>query len=81
MLFYLTGIFYNIEKRVPEKYVPILLRGNPMAMILSNIRKCVIYGEAPNYSWLLIWFVIGLVVAVLGVRKIYKNENSYVKVI
>ena len=28
-----------------------------------------------------IWFVIGVIVAILGVRKIYKNENSYVKVI
>ena len=81
MVFYLTGIFYNIEKRLPAKYTGILMKGNPMALVLSGIRKCVLYGQAPDVKWLFIWFIIGIIVAALGIRKIYKNENSYVKVI
>ncbi len=57
------------------------MKGNPMALVLSGIRKCVLYGQAPDVKWLFIWFIIGIIVAALGIRKIYKNENSYVKVI
>jgi len=52
-----------------------------MALVLSSLRKCILYGQAPDVKWLIIWFIIGIIVAALGVRKIYKNENSYVKVI
>ena len=57
------------------------MTGNPMALVLSSLRKCILYGQAPDVKWLIIWFIIGIIVAALGVRKIYKNENSYVKVI
>ena len=81
MVFYLSGIFYNIETRLPAKYTAILLKGNPMALILNSFRKCILYGQMPNLKWLLFWFVLAVIIAIFGVRKIYKNENSYVKVI
>ncbi len=81
MVFYLTGIFFNIEKRLPKQYVGALMKGNPMALIISSMRKCILYGQRPDFKWLFIWFVISIVIAAVGVRKIYKNENSYVKVI
>lgn len=81
MVFYMTGIFYNVETRLPDPYGGIVMKCNPMALVLSSMRKCILYGETPNLKWLFIWFVIGLLLAATGVRKIYKNENSYVKVI
>ncbi|MCI6859001.1 MAG: ABC transporter permease [Eubacterium sp.] len=81
MLFYMTGIFYNIESRLPPKYTGLLIKGNPMALILSGLRKCILYGQAPDFKWIVIWMIIGVIVSALGIRKIYKNENSYVKVI
>lgn len=84
MVFYLTGIFYNIETRLtrlPGQYVTVLLKGNPMALIIGSLRKCLIYGQTPDLKWLAVWLVIGLLVSAAGIRKIYKNENSYVKVI
>ena len=81
MVFYLTGIFYNIERRLPPNLTGILMKCNPMALILSSYRKCLIYGQTPDFKWLLIWFILGLIIAALGIRKVYKNENSYVKVI
>ena len=45
------------------------------------MRECLIYGQVPHRKLLLLWFVIGLIISILGVRKIYKSENSYVKVI
>ncbi len=80
MLFYITGIFYNLESRIP-KYGVLLNRYNPVAFLMTSMRNCLIYSETPNCLFLLIWFVMSVVLAVLGVRKIYKEENSYVKAI
>lgn len=79
-MFYLTGIFYNVEKRVPE-YGSLLNQFNPVAFLISSMRKCLIYEQAPDTKMLLFWLVVSLAVAILGVRKIYKEENNYVKAI
>lgn len=80
LLLYLTGIFYNIEKRIPV-YGPMLNRYNPVAFFLSSMRHCLIYGKAPDLKMLLIWMAISFALCVLAVRKVYKEENSYVKAI
>lgn len=80
LLFYVTGIFYNLEKRIPEVGA-LLNRYNPVAFLMSSMRHCLIYSETPDCIFLLIWFVLSVLLAVLGVRKIYKEENSYVKAI
>lgn len=80
-VFYMTGIFYAIENRIPSPYSDILLKGNPIAFSISSFRKCLLYGERPSLKVLLIWMVVGLIISIIGVKTIYKNENSYVKVI
>lgn len=78
MLFYMTGIFYNVETRAKE-LGPILVRLNPMALLLKSARDALLYNTVPHYRYLLLWFVIFLAISVLGIYVIYKNENSYVK--
>ena len=80
-VFYLTGVFYNIEASFPEHYAKMLLTFNPMALLINSLRKTVMYCESPNWKMLGVWTVISLLLAVFGVRNIYKNENTYVKVI
>ncbi len=80
MLFYLTGIFYNLEKRIPE-FGWALNRFNPIAYLITSMRQCLIYGEAPDGMVLLIWLGISILICILGVWKVYKEENSYVKAI
>ena len=80
MLFYLTGIFYNIEKRIPE-FGWALNRFNPVAYLITSMRKCMIYGEAPEWDILAGWFLVSVLIGIWGVRKVYKEENSYVKAI
>lgn len=80
MLFYMTGIFYNLETRIPE-YGALLNQYNPVAFLISSMRKCVIYKTNPSLHFLLGWFVVSLLLAMAGVRKVYKEENSYVKAI
>ena len=79
-IFYLTGIFYNVASRIPQ-YGELLNNVNPVAFLLTSMRKCLMYETTPNVALLGIWFVISLLLSVFGVRKIYRNENSYVKVI
>ena len=80
MMLYITGIFYDLEKRIPE-YGALLNRYNPVAFLLSNMRSCLIYGRTPHLKGLLIWFAVSLLLSIAGIRKIYKEENSYVKAI
>ncbi len=81
LVFYMSGIFYDINKRVPAPYNKLLLYGNPMGFLINCMRRCVLYEKLPSFKGLGIWFVAGLVVAVIGTRMIVKHENSYVKMI
>ena len=81
MVFYLSGVFYNISKRLKGRLATTLLYANPIAFTMNELRKVLIYGSMPNLLMLLFWFVIGLVLCAIGVHVIHKNENSYAKVI
>lgn len=81
LLFYMTGIFYNPVTRIPMPYNKILTYCNPVAMLLHDMRNALLYQKAPNLVMLLVWGIISVILAVLGIRQVYKNENSYVKVI
>lgn len=87
MVFYLSGIFYNISKRLKNKHIgplklsTLLLKVNPVAFCMNELRQVSIYASLPNFKWLGIWLVIALVLCALGVHVINKNENSYAKVI
>ena len=85
MLFYLTGVFYNIKTRIGDKFGAglgdMLCNINPVAYLISSMRSALIYAETPDWRWLLGWLAVGIVLSLLGIRKICKYENSYVKVI
>lgn len=81
LVFYLTGIFYSIGKRVPAPYNMILLKCNPIAFIIDEMRNCILYETTPDFMILGIWFVISLILSAIGIKLIYKYENSYVKII
>ena len=80
LLFYLTGIFYSIQKRVPYPYSSLLLKCNPMALLVDSMRRVLIYQTMPDWAPVLAWLAIGIVLSVVGVHNIYRHENSYVKV-
>ncbi len=80
-IFYATGIFFNIETRFPEPFNQILVRYNPMACIMTSIRKALIYDTRPDMRFLLLWLVVSIVICMIGIVTIYKYENSYAKVI
>ena len=77
-LFYLTGIFYNIEAKIPG-WGELLNRYNPVAFLITSMRHAMIYMTTPHLGMMLFWTVVSVLLAVMGIRKIYKEENSYVK--
>jgi len=78
VVFYLTGIFYNVATRIPE-YGDILNKFNPVAFLLSSMRNCLLYSQTPARKMMLFWFAVSVVLSISGIGKIYKEENSYVK--
>lgn len=78
---YMTGIFYSIETRVPAPYNSVLAKANPIAFIIISVRKCIIYGSAPDSLLLLIWMTVGILISIVGINIIYKYENNYLKII
>lgn len=80
LLFYFSGIFYSVSTRVPAPYGKILAKINPVAFAIESSRSSLLYGQSIDWLILGIWFVIAVVLCIIGVRVIYKNENNYVKV-
>lgn len=84
MVFYLSGIFYNIEERLGKanpKLCYFMLRANPIAFCMNELRKAALYGKIPSLKGLAFWLVVGIFLCIIGAHVIHKNENSYAKVI
>lgn len=81
LMFYMTGIFFNVQSSFPYPIGYLLQRANPVAHLIFCARKSLLYNETPSCIMLTVWLVISLLIAILGVRFIYRNENDYVKMI
>lgn len=82
MVFYLSGVFYNINDKLDGTLRRLLLRGNPAAFCMNEMRKAVnLADKQRSVEGLVFWAVMGIILMVIGVHLIHKNENSYAKVI
>ena len=75
MVFYLSGIFYNITERLGTKNPQLcyfLLRANPIAFCMNELRKCMLYNKIPSFEGLIFWLIIGLVLCSIGIHVIQK---------
>lgn len=84
IMFYVTGVFYSIESRVGNTYPQLsnlLVKYNPLAFFITSSRSALLYNKPINFTMILIWFGISILLSLIGIRTIYKNENSYIKVI
>ena len=81
LTFYLSGIFYNLQARVPAPYGDLLVSVNPAAMIIHEARSVLVYGTAPNYLRLAVWAVISALLTAYGVNLIYRHEQNYIKAV
>ena len=80
LMFYMTGIFYSIGSKLDEPYRSILLKCNPVSMLIESARQCMLYSSTPYRKLIVLWGIVSVLMCIVGVRTIYKYENSYVKV-
>lgn len=81
LMFYLSGIFYSISTRIPAPYNMLMLRLNPIAYLIEDYRNVLLHNTLPNFSLMLYWLIISVIIVLLSAKLMYKYENSYVKVI
>ena len=48
---------------------------------MSESRKVILYNKLPSFEGLFVWYVIAIILCVIGIHIIHKNENTYAKVI
>lgn len=80
LVFYMSGIFYSIGDRLEGTLRNVLLYCNPVSMLIESARMSLLYSSTPYRKLILLWGVISVLLCIIGVRTIYKYENSYVKV-
>jgi len=80
LVFYFSGIFYSVSKRIPAPFGKIMAKINPAAFVIEESRKVLLYGQNMDWGFCAIWFGISIIICIIGIRTIYKNENNYVKV-
>ena len=66
---------------MPAPFGLLLARVNPIAFSISLTRNGLLYGVNSFHWSYFIWLALGLILSLVGTRLIYKNENTYVKVI
>lgn len=81
MLMLLSGIFYDVMTTLPEPLNMIAMVLNPVAMLVNTMRNALIYNTVSNIPVLIIWGILSMLLCCVGVHIVYKNENSYVKVV
>lgn len=82
--FYVSGVFYSLENRLTGQYAllgKILTNCNPLALIMTDMRSVIFGDGSMHYMALAVWSLLSVAVACIGIRTIYKFENSYVKII
>ncbi len=86
IIFYMSGVFYELVPRagkhskIPAPWDIVLSKCNPIAFLMTSARNSLIYSANAGYKVLAAWLAVGIILSVIGVRVIYKYENSYVKV-
>lgn len=78
--FYFSGIIYSVLTAIPEPYNYLLYYLNPLALLIDNFRQCFMYSNGIDLFGLFIWFIISVILCIIGIKIIYKYENTYVKV-
>lgn len=79
LLFFLSGIFWSIE-RVPEAYHS-YVRLNPFFSIIEAYRDILLKNEWPAWSTLLVIAAVSVTGILVGVRVIAKNDRNYPRLV
>lgn len=80
MLFYMSGVFFALSTKTPGSWSSLLVIFNPLAAFINESRKVLIYTTPLNCGLLFCWFLVSILLCIIGIRTVYKYENTYAKV-
>ena len=86
-MFYLSGVFYDVSDRLSRTTFlglnvgRMMITVNPVSYVIDELRKIIIYGQPLRWEMFLYWTVISVVLALAGLKLMYRHENSYIKVV
>ncbi len=81
MMMFLSGVFYNVRETLAFPLGVLVLYANPMGTLIDTIKNALMTNTVRNVPMLLMWFCITISLIISGIIIVYKNENTYVKVI
>ena len=79
MLFFLCGVFFPLSA-LPEKY-QFLMRFNPLTMVLEESRKTLMWGQFPDWTWLVIASLVSFVTMQMGYAWFMRSKRAFADVI
>lgn len=81
MMMFLSGIFYEIMTGLSSPLNTFMLCLNPVALCIDTMRNALLYNSVENMPILSVWALASFILCWIGVHIVYKNENSYVKIV
>jgi lipopolysaccharide transport system permease protein len=79
VLMFVTPIFYPISK-IPERLRWIFYL-SPINYVVEDMRSIFIWGQMPNWSWLLIGTILSGIIAILGYAWFQKTRGGFADVL
>ena len=79
MLFFLCGVFFPMSS-LPEEY-QFLMKFNPLTMVLEESRRTLMWGELPDWTWLIVATIVSVVVMQLGYMWFMRTKRAFADVI
>jgi lipopolysaccharide transport system permease protein len=79
VMLFLSPIFYPVSA-LPEAYQP-LLHINPLSFIIEQAREVIVWGRAPNWLGLGIYFLCSVFIAWLGLSWFQKTRRGFADVL
>lgn len=81
IMMFLSGVFYNIRDTLVFPLGGVVLYANPAGTLIDTLKNALMTNTVRNLPMLLMWFCISVSLIFCGIITVYKNENTYVKVI
>ncbi len=80
VLMFMTPVFYP-DQLVPAAMRPIVLKINPMAAAIYNMRQILIFGGPVNWLTIVAWIVVSSILAILSFIWFQRTKRAFADVI
>lgn len=79
ILMFLSPVFFPVAS-LPEKYRPFIY-ANPLTFIIEQARDVLIWGKLPDWTWLGVYSLGGIIVALAGFAWFQKTRKGFADVL